>query len=81
MKVEFAEQYNVPCLVLDGSETPDDAVERAARDECVYFDGEDHCYVICFPGRSPELYTEDALRRSLPMRSLHNRSAHSATGV
>lgn len=76
MKVEFAEQYNVPCLVLDGSETPDDAVERAARDECMYFDGEDRCYVVRFPDGPQELYTEAALRRSLPMRSVQSGAAH-----
>lgn len=61
----MAEQYARPCIVLEGNETPDEVIERAWYAEALFDDGEDECYVIQFPGRPPELYTEDALRRSL----------------
>lgn len=65
MRVEFAEQYNVPCCVIDGTERPEAVIERCWNDECLFDDGEDRCCVVQFPNRPPELYTEAALRRSL----------------
>lgn len=65
MRVEFAEQYGVPCLVLEGTENADDVIERAHRDEATFFDGEDVCLVLRFPDRPQELYTEQSLRGSL----------------
>lgn len=65
MKVEFAEQYNIPCVVLEGTETPDEAVWAIAEAEATYWDGEDDLCCVRFPDRPQELYTEEALRRSL----------------
>lgn len=65
MKVEFAEQYNVPCVVLEGTETPDEAVWAVENAEAIYWDGEDDLCCVRFPDRPQELYTEEALRRSL----------------
>lgn len=65
MKVEFAEQYAKCCLVLDGTENAQAVIDKAWEDECVYFDGEDDTFIVRFPDRVQELYTEDALRRSL----------------
>lgn len=65
MRVEYAEQYGCVCLVLDGTETADDVIERAHEDEATFFDGEDECLCLRFPGRPQELYTELAVRLSL----------------
>lgn len=77
MKVEFAEQYGVPCLVLDGTEDFKAAIAAAHVAEAVYDDGEDECLVIRFPDRPQELYTEEALQRSL--RASVNGGAGNAT--
>lgn len=69
MRVEFVEQYSVPGLVLDGTEDAFTVIERCLRDECTYDDGEDVCYVVQFPGRPMELYTEDALKGSFAGRN------------
>lgn len=66
MKVEFAEQYSRPCLVLDGTEDAYAVIAAAWVAEAVYNDGEDDCLVLRFPDRPQELYTEQAVRRSLP---------------
>lgn len=67
MKVEFSEQYSKCCLVLEGTEDAQAVMDKAYEDECVYFDGEDDCFVVRFPDRPQELYTETALRGSLPV--------------
>jgi hypothetical protein len=66
MKVEFSEQYSVPCVVIDGTETFDEVETKCSADEALFFDGEEYCMVVQFPGRPMELYTGEALRRSLP---------------
>lgn len=67
MRVEFAEQYSVPCVAIDGTETADEVIRHARESEAVYYeDGpDDECFVIQFPDRPQELYTGEALRRSL----------------
>jgi hypothetical protein len=65
MSCQFAEQYSKPCIRLEGGETFDEVSEFAYECEATYFDGEDECFVIQFPGRPQELYTEEALRGSL----------------
>lgn len=69
MRTEFAQQYNVPCVVLFGGETFEEVTARCRLDEAIFDDGEDECYVLRFPGRPQELYTAQALRRSLPSQS------------
>ena len=65
MSCQFSEQYNKPCIRLEGGESYDEVAEFAYECEATYDDGEDECFVIEFPGRPQELYTADALRRSL----------------
>lgn len=67
MRVEFAEQYGVPCVVLEGGESADEVVAFARESEAQYYeDGpDDEALVVQFPGRPQELYTERALRSSL----------------
>lgn len=66
MRFEFAEQYNCVCIRLDGSEiwTADALISVCHEYEATYDDGEDICFIVQFPGRPQELYTEEALRRS-----------------
>lgn len=66
--VEFADQYGKCCLVLTGNEDPDLAIDQAYEDEAIFNDGEDDLVVVRFPGRPQEVYTQDALRRSLKTR-------------
>lgn len=65
MRVEFAEQYSVPCVVIDGTETFDEVETKCNEDDALYWDGEEYCMVVQFPGRPMELYTQEALTRSL----------------
>ena len=67
MRTEFAEQYSKCCVVIDGTESADDVIAKCFDDEATFFDGEDSCFVVQFPGRPQELYTENALRGSLPV--------------
>lgn len=70
MRVEFSEQFSVPCVVLNEEDektlTSDGLINACRNAEALYDDGEDICFVVEFPGRYRELYTESALRRSLP---------------
>ena len=72
MKIEFADQYKICCVVLDGTETAADVIRKAEESEafiieCVDRETEETemFYCVRFPGRPPELYTADALYRSL----------------
>lgn len=65
MRVEFAEQYGRPCLVIEGTEPFEEVIMGAYDAEATFNDGEDECLIVQFPGRPQELYTEEALRRSL----------------
>jgi hypothetical protein len=65
MSVHFAEQFGTGCIRIDGNEEFEEVVEFAYEAEAYYDDGEDECLVIQFPGRPPELYTREALVRSL----------------
>lgn len=65
MSVHFAEQYGTGYIRIDGNEELEEVVEFAYEAAAYYHDGEDECLVIQFPGRTPELYTREALARSL----------------
>lgn len=65
MQVEFAAQYGKCYLLLDGTENPDEVMNAAREVEALHYDGEDLCLVLQFPNRPKELYTEEAMRRSL----------------
>jgi len=65
MKAEFADQWNIVCIAVDGTEKADDIIERCIRDEATYDDGEDVLMCVQFPGRPQELYTQAAVIRSL----------------
>lgn len=65
MRVEFADQYSVPCVVIDGTETFDEVETKCSESEALFWDGEEYCMVVQFPGRPMELYTGEALQLSL----------------
>lgn len=67
MRIEFAEQYSVPCIVLEGTEDPDEVIAFAQESEAVFYpEGpDDPHFVLQFPKRPQELYTERGLRGSL----------------
>jgi hypothetical protein len=67
MRVEFAEQYSAPCLVLNGDEAPGEVANYAYECEAVvYPEGpDDPHFVLQLPGRPQELYTLKALHGSL----------------
>lgn len=63
---EFAEQWNIPCIVLEGTENGPEVIDKALESEATYDDGEDLLLCVQFPGRPMELYTHVALTFSLP---------------
>ena len=74
----FAEEYCAPCCMIteegaqairDGSLSADTVMEFASDIFAVATEGMevDSCYVIHLDGRWPELYTEEALRKSLEL--------------
>lgn len=66
MRVELAAQYGVPCVVLDGNEDADKVISLARDSEAIFYEDGDENFVVRLPGRLQELYTETALRGSLP---------------
>lgn len=76
MKTEISDQYGCPCIVIDDDDMTQmgldkngaDRIIEEAREEHATFEDEPGsiCYVIQFPNRPMELYTESALRRSFP---------------
>lgn len=68
MRVGYAPQHHRPCIVADEGETADVIMDKADFEgaTCKGKAGE-QLYVVLFPGRFPELYTEEALERNLPI--------------
>lgn len=65
----WSDQFKKPCVVIEAGDTLDEIIKQAYDEGSLYFDGEDNCFVVDFrdkPERlvGPELYTEEALRRS-----------------
>jgi hypothetical protein len=63
--MEYCEQFDCMCLVLDKTEDADEVIETAKCEGAIYFDGEKELLCVKFPGRPQELYSETAIRRSL----------------
>lgn len=72
----YADEYSAPCCMIteaglqairDGSLSPDAVSEFAEDISATASEGmePEQCYVIHLEGRWPELYTEEALQRSL----------------
>ncbi len=66
MTTEFARQYKCSCVVLDGTEDPDDVLDQAIAAGAVYEEhdesGTEDQLCLRFPGRPQELFTERAMR-------------------
>lgn len=67
MHESFSFQYTRPCVVLDETDDDSDRVIDFARGVGAAFEDEpdSEAFVVQFPRRPPELYSESALRRSL----------------
>lgn len=66
MKNGCARQYgNGPCVIIEPGDKADDVVEYCMEIGAEYPEGDDVCFVVQFPDRFPELYSERALRSSI----------------
>lgn len=77
MKVSYASQYELSCIVVDPSDDPDEVIKMAQLEGAIYYDGEDDCLVLDIPEKGrwvgPELYTEQSFRRSMRQPARSNR--------
>lgn len=64
----WSEQYKTQCVQVVGNESVDDVIADCCETGATFEEDGETCYVVRFPGRFPELYTEESLRRSLPYR-------------
>lgn len=67
LTTDYSPQYKVPCVLIAGADphTAGEIIEFARLIGAVYEDEPDSlCYVVQFPGRPQELYTDAAIRRS-----------------
>ena len=68
MRTIFAEQYGTACIQLHEGDDIDEVIELAQFEGAEYEEEpNDFAFVVEFPGRFPELYTERALRGSFPI--------------
>jgi hypothetical protein len=66
VKVTFADQWNIPCVIPQPGETADDVMQRCQEAGAIYTgEGEEDFCVMLRPDVGPEIYSESALRRSL----------------
>ena len=66
MYIGYSDQYGTPAIVLkDELVSPNDVVKMARLEEAFIKNRDGLQFVVRFPGRPIELYTEKALRRSL----------------
>jgi hypothetical protein len=66
MRTEFAVQYSIPCVVIEPGDAFEDVRFRCYQDGAFQAGPEGELFCVRFHNRTPEYYTEDALRRSLP---------------
>lgn len=70
MRTIFASQYRTACIQLHPGDDIDEVIEQANIEGALYEEEpNDYAYVVEFPGRFPELYTERALRGSFPIKT------------
>ena len=68
MKQIEALQYGTACIQLHEGDDVEEVIEFAEEQGAMYEEEpDDRLYVVEFPGRFPELYTERALRGSFPI--------------
>lgn len=68
MKLDYAEQYRCACIVIEPGDTAEQVIEECATEGALCdWEGEEDC-VVQFPGRPQEVYSREALHRSLPLK-------------
>lgn len=70
MKFEFAEQYNIQCVVIEEGDDAECIIDACNESEAFSDndpDGREFC--VRFLGRPQELYTAKAIQRSLVTHS------------
>jgi hypothetical protein len=67
-----SEQFRTPYLSVNKDDAVEKVLKSAREIGATYYDGEDLCFVVEFTSRQGviELYTEQALRDSLPRSAL-----------
>jgi len=69
MHVVFSDQYQMKCYIPEEDDTAQQIIDRCRAAGAVRLvDGEEFCLEIR-PGAGPELWSEDALRRTLNGRA------------
>lgn len=67
MKVEYAEQYRCACILVEPGDTADEVIGKCDEEGAICtWEGEQDC-VVRLPDRPQEVYSREALRRSLPV--------------
>ena len=67
MKTIYAERYESPCVVIEPGDIAEDVIIDAMESGATYSEDDEELIICKFPGRCPELYTEKALRTSIPI--------------
>lgn len=67
LSLVYSEQYDTPAVVIpeDATRNDGDEILEFAEDNEAIYDSDDAYFVVKFPGRPIECYTERALLRSL----------------
>jgi hypothetical protein len=65
MKVAHADQYNSNCIVIQPGDSFEDITRIAIAYSALCFLEGAADYVVQFPGRPPEIYSDEALERSM----------------
>ena len=69
MKLAYAKQYAKPCIILEPGDEIEDVIEYAEYNDAIFWEGPgEKAYVVQFPDRPKELYSERALQRSFPLK-------------
>ncbi|MFD5089375.1 hypothetical protein ACFWMR_02150 [Amycolatopsis thailandensis] len=68
MRIKYASQYEISCVVPEPGDTADEIIQGCRDDEAVRLvDGEEFC-VELRADVGPELWTEESLRSSMAAR-------------
>ena len=68
MRLGYARQYARSCIIVDKFDDANSVIEKCEMEGAVYYEGpseNDKAFVVQLPGRPKELYSEQALRKSI----------------
>jgi len=71
MRFFYSSEYHSNCVMLDGRESAAEVIHECIRVNATCYESPgdpDACMVVMFPGSVPQLYTKNALARSLPLK-------------